>query len=96
MHGKSSFINHRNQGCFEGLPNPMQVGRYHSLTALNLPKSFQVLADCDGQIMAVFDPNRRALGFQFHPESLLTTFGSRLLSNSIQQLLGLSQQMLIS
>jgi anthranilate synthase component 2 len=89
MHGKASFINHNGSFCFSDLPNPMQVGRYHSLTALNLPSGFEVLAKTEQQIMAVFDPVRKMLGFQFHPESLLTTYGSRLLANSIEQLLNL-------
>ncbi len=87
VHGKSSLIEHSGDFCFNGLSSPLQVGRYHSLTALKLPKGFKVLAESDGQVMAVANLEKRLLGFQFHPESLLTTQGSRLLANSIEQLL---------
>lgn len=87
MHGKSSLLEHKGELCFSGLSSPIQVGRYHSLTALQLPQGFQMLAEADGQVMAVYEPKKKLLGFQFHPESLLTTQGSRLLGNSIEQLL---------
>ncbi len=87
MHGKSSLLEHNGEMCFAGLPSPLQIGRYHSLTALELPPGFKVLAKADEQVMAVIDSTRQLLGFQFHPESLLTTQGSRLLANSIEQLL---------
>jgi len=84
MHGKASLIEHDGQGLFAGLPQPMQVGRYHSLAIepATLPAELQVSARTDdGEIMAVRAPALRLTGVQFHPESILTPDGDQLLAN---------------
>ncbi len=87
VHGKSAQIQHNETHCFEGLANPFNVGRYHSLVAHEIPPSLEVLATVDSLVMSVFDQQKKLLGFQFHPESILTIEGSRLLANSIELLL---------
>jgi anthranilate synthase component 2 len=86
MHGKSSLISHDGQNMFANLPNPLPVARYHSLMADNMPADLQVLADYHGVPMAVAHQQHRMLGFQFHPESILTSHGSQLLLQSINYL----------
>ncbi|MDU2874457.1 MAG: aminodeoxychorismate/anthranilate synthase component II [Pseudomonas aeruginosa] len=83
MHGKTSPIHHKDLGVFAGLANPLTVTRYHSLVVSRLPEGFDCLADADGEIMAMADPRNRQLGLQFHPESILTTHGQRLLENAL-------------
>ena len=82
-HGKSSAILHDGQGPFAGLPSPMRVGRYHSLcTPLNqVPERLRVHADLDGMAMAISDEEAGQVGVQFHPESILTPMGGRLLTS---------------
>lgn len=87
MHGKSSAIEHSGDRMFSGLPNPLPVARYHSLMATKVPTSIEVLAHYQTIPMAVYHGNDNVLGFQFHPESILTTDGSQLLRNSIEFLL---------
>jgi len=86
MHGKSSLISHDGQNMFANLPNPLPVARYHSLMADNMPADLQVLADYNGVPMAVAHEQHKMLGFQFHPESILTSHGSQLLLQSISYL----------
>ncbi len=91
MHGKSSAITHSQKGMFKNLPQPLHVARYHSLVAHTLPESLQVCASTlndDGSeaVMAVYHENDKMLGFQFHPESILTAQGSVLLKQSIEYL----------
>jgi len=91
MHGKSSAITHSEEGMFEGLQQPLHVARYHSLVAHELPDSLTVCASTindDGSevVMAVYNNEDRMLGFQFHPESILTAHGSLLLKQSIDYL----------
>lgn len=86
MHGKSSLISHDGQNMFANLPNPLPVARYHSLMADNMPADLQVLADYNGVPMAVVHEHHKMLGFQFHPESILTSHGSQLLLQSISYL----------
>ena len=80
-HGKSSAVDHDGSGAFAGLPSPMRVGRYHSLcTPLNdVPDSLSVHAVLDRMAMAVSNDDQAQLGLQFHPESILTTHGPRLI-----------------
>lgn len=87
VHGKSAQIEHTGQHCFKGLSNPFNVGRYHSLVSQNVPSTFDILATVDSLVMSVFEPHKKLLGFQFHPESILTIEGSQLLANSIELLL---------
>lgn len=91
MHGKSSAITHSEKAMFEGLQQPLHVARYHSLVALELPSALSVCASTindDGSeaVMAVYSEHDRMLGFQFHPESILTAQGSQLLKQSIDYL----------
>ena len=81
-HGKSSAIDHDGDGPFSGLPSPMQVGRYHSLcTPLNdVPEALRVHAVLDGMAMAVCHDEHGQFGVQFHPESILTPLGDRLIA----------------
>ena len=81
-HGKSSAIAHDGQGPFAGLPSPMRVGRYHSLcTPLGqVPERLRVHASLDGMAMAISDEEAGQVGLQFHPESILTPLGARLLA----------------
>jgi anthranilate synthase/aminodeoxychorismate synthase-like glutamine amidotransferase len=84
MHGKTSTVYHDSRTLYEGLPNPMQAGRYHSLavTEESLPDELAVSAyTSDGEIMGVRHRTLRAEGVQFHPESILTPEGDRLLRN---------------
>ncbi len=90
MHGKVSEISHNSKGVFEGLPNPLEVVRYHSLAAdrATLPAELEITAETvdDGEIMAVKHKSFKLEGVQFHPESILTHSGKRLLKNFLDQL----------
>ena len=68
-------------GVFAGLPSPMAVGRYHSLAALRLPSSLRITARVGDVVMAVEHVSHKLVGVQFHPESILTPEGGRLLEN---------------
>ena len=88
MHGKVSFIEHDGEGVFTGLSRPLEVGRYHSLIAApaTLPDVLRVTARSDGdEIMGVRHRTLPIEGVQFHPESVLTPEGNRLLNNFIEQ-----------
>ncbi len=84
MHGKTSPVNHDGAGVFAGLPQPMLVGRYHSLVALpaSIPACLQVTATtAEGEIMGLRHRELMVEGVQFHPESVLTPEGPQLLGN---------------
>ncbi len=84
VHGKASLIYHRGQGILEGLPNPFEAGRYHSLvvTKDDLPEDLEVTAETeDGLVMAVQHRRLPRFGVQFHPESILTPEGPRIVEN---------------
>lgn len=85
MHGKQSEITHSKEGIFENIPNPLQVGRYHSLIVEPTIKSENVFAPTArgplGEVMALQYKDRPWAGLQFHPESVLTPDGLRILSN---------------
>ncbi len=86
-HGKSSEVEHDGAGLFEGLASPFQAGRYHSLVAerASLPASLRVTAwTGDGAVMALGHVERPLFGVQFHPESILTPLGSKVLANFIR------------
>lgn len=83
VHGKSSDISNCGQGAFKGLPNPLKVARYHSLVVSGLPKNVQVTASFDDMCMALYEPDLQVMGFQFHPESIMTAFGRRLLAQAL-------------
>jgi anthranilate synthase/aminodeoxychorismate synthase-like glutamine amidotransferase len=84
MHGKTSVIQHDSRGLFAGLPSPLEVGRYHSLVAdpARLPRELVVTATtAAGEIMGLRHATLAVEGVQFHPESVLTPEGPRLLRN---------------
>jgi anthranilate synthase/aminodeoxychorismate synthase-like glutamine amidotransferase len=85
VHGKTSLLEHDGRGAFGGLPNPVRVGRYHSLCTRDLPARFTVHAHIDGMAMGISDPDAMQTGIQFHPESILTTHGDRMLANVLDQ-----------
>ena len=92
MHGKTSMIHHSNQGVFEGLPNPFQATRYHSLIVKrdSLPSCLEITAwtiNDDGEIDEIMGVRHRdwpLQGVQFHPESILTPQGHDLLANFLR------------
>jgi anthranilate synthase/aminodeoxychorismate synthase-like glutamine amidotransferase len=84
MHGKSSMIEHNGSRLFQNIPNPFQVGRYHSLVIdpETLPENLNVTAwTADQTIMAIEHTSMPVFGVQFHPESILTEDGYQLLTN---------------
>jgi anthranilate synthase/aminodeoxychorismate synthase-like glutamine amidotransferase len=84
MHGKASSVSHDRRGLFEELPSPLDAGRYHSLIAerASLPGEFQVTAwTAEEEVMGVRHRSLRMEGVQFHPESVLTPLGPRMLAN---------------
>ena len=86
MHGKASRIRHAGRGIFAGLPNPFRAARYHSLVVARagLPPELSVIATAeDGEIMAVEHVRHPVIGLQFHPESVLTVDGLRMLENFV-------------
>ncbi len=84
VHGKSSMIKHDEKACFKGLPNPLKVARYHSLIVTDLPSDVESIAEYEGMCMALYSEKYRLLGFQFHPESIMTTYGRTLLDSAIR------------
>lgn len=84
VHGKTSSIEHNGKYMFDGLPNPLPVARYHSLVAKNLPQSLEVVAKYKDMVMAVVNREDRVVGFQFHPESVMTTAGAELLNKTLE------------
>lgn len=88
MHGKTSMVTHDGQGLFAGLPDPCEVGRYHSLIALpeSLPPELVVTArTAEGEIMGLRHRQLMVEGVQFHPESVLTPHGPALMANFLRQ-----------
>jgi len=86
VHGKTALIEHDGKTIFRGLPSPLQVGRYHSLIAEpSLPAALEQSAAAEGVVMAVRHRELPAEGVQFHPESILTQHGLRLLANFLAQ-----------
>jgi len=87
MHGKDSPVYHHGRGLYLGLPNPFQAGRYHSLAVPEdgVPEGFVVDAyTSDGEVMGIRHNERPIMGVQFHPESILTPQGGRLLQNFLE------------
>jgi anthranilate synthase/aminodeoxychorismate synthase-like glutamine amidotransferase len=91
MHGKTSLVRHDARTVFAGLPQPCEVGRYHSLIAApaSLPPELEVSGrTAEGEIMAVRHRTLTVEGVQFHPESILTPDGPRLLGNFLEYTAG--------
>jgi anthranilate synthase component 2 len=87
MHGKTSKIYHNEKGLFEGIPNPFNAVRYHSLVIdeSTLPKDIEITARSDDdEIMAIEHKKYPIWGVQFHPESILTEYGHKLLENFLK------------
>jgi anthranilate synthase/aminodeoxychorismate synthase-like glutamine amidotransferase len=87
MHGKTSMAKHDGKKIFEGLPQPFEVGRYHSLCAQreSLPDVLELTAETDrGEIMGVRHKTLPLEGVQFHPESVLTPDGEQLMANFLR------------
>jgi anthranilate synthase/aminodeoxychorismate synthase-like glutamine amidotransferase len=88
MHGKTSSIRHEGRGLFEGLPSPLEATRYHSLVVerSSVPDVLEVTAETeDGVIMGLRHRELPVEGVQFHPESILTEGGHRLLQNFLSR-----------
>ena len=88
MHGKTSMVTHDGATIYSGLPNPFEVGRYHSLCAeqASLPDELIVTAQTErGEIMGVRHKTLQIEGVQFHPESVLTPDGNMLMANFMRQ-----------
>jgi anthranilate synthase/aminodeoxychorismate synthase-like glutamine amidotransferase len=89
MHGKTSLINHDGKTIFTGLPNPLTAGRYHSLVVHpeTLPECLEVSArTAEGEIMGLRHKQYPVEGIQFHPESVLTLQGKRIIRNFLKYL----------
>ena len=87
MHGKTSPVSHRNTDIFAGLPNPMEATRYHSLIVerVSLPDCLEVTAEtAKGEIMGLAHKELPVWGVQFHPESLATQEGMKMLENFLK------------
>ena len=84
IHGMSDFIKHTSKGLFAGLPQGLEVGRYHSLVVdrESLPEELMVTAEnAQGLVMALQHKSYPVYGVQFHPESILTKQGEKIMSN---------------
>lgn len=90
VHGKSSKIKHDSKGIFEGLENPFQAGRYHSLVGISIPYCFEVSARTTklNIVMAIRHKELNLIGVQFHPESILTPTGGKIIDNLINMVEG--------
>jgi len=81
VHGKPSRIAHTGRGIFAGIENPMQAGRYHSLVATEVPDCLEVTAEFEGLVMGIQHKDWPIFGVQFHPESILTPAGGKIIEN---------------
>ncbi|MHC4881928.1 MAG: anthranilate synthase component II [Planctomycetota bacterium] len=84
MHGKPSRVMHKGVGVFEGLENPMHAGRYHSLCACQLPDCLEETAEFEGIVMGIQHKRLPIYGVQFHPESILTPTGGKIIENMLR------------
>lgn len=86
FHGKQSVITHDGTSVFTGIDSPLKVARYHSLAVLKegLPDCLRILAETeDGEIMAMRHRDFPVVGLQFHPESIYTEHGKRMIENTV-------------
>ncbi len=81
MHGKPSRVTHDEKGVFAGVENPLQAGRYHSLCAVEVPDCLEETARFEDVVMGVRHKELPVFGVQFHPESILTPAGGRIIEN---------------
>ena len=87
LHGKTSKIYHNGKGIYKNLPNPFEATRYHSLiiNKKTLPKDFEITSQTkDGTIMGILNKELNVEGVQFHPESILTKQGKKLIKNILE------------
>lgn len=86
FHGKSSMMQHDGKGIFTDCPNPMQVARYHSLSVVRdtVPDCLEIVAEAEGEIMALRHKDYDVIGLQFHPESINTPEGMTIIKNFIE------------
>ena len=86
VHGKACTVHHDGRGLFSGLPDELEVGRYHSLAATRIPPLLEISATAaDGEVMAVRHRELPVDGVQFHPESVLTPLGVELARNFLER-----------
>ena len=81
VHGKPSRVTHNEKGIFVGVENPLQAGRYHSLCAIEMPDCLEKTAEFEGIVMGVQHKELPIFGVQFHPESILTPTGGKIIEN---------------
>ena len=89
VHGKTSPLQHNGKGLYEGIPQNVPIGRYHSLVIdrATLPDCLEVTSDlADGTIMGVRHKAKNIEGIQFHPESILTPDGKKMMENFLKHL----------
>ncbi len=91
MHGKTSWVDHDGKGIFTGLPQPMAVGRYHSLVGVEIPDVLEVSARTDEIVMGLRHKELPVAGVQFHPESILTPTGGLMVENLMGWAAGLAE-----
>jgi len=84
MHGKPSRVTHNEKGLFANIENPLQAGRYHSLMAQQLPDCLEKTAEFEGVVMGVQHKELPVFGVQFHPESILTPAGGKIIENVLR------------
>lgn len=86
MHGKTSMIKHNGEKLFAGVANPLRVMRYHSLAGTKIPDCLEVTAKCieDNVVMAIQHKTLPIYGVQFHPESIMTEEGMKILENFLK------------
>jgi anthranilate synthase component 2 len=92
IHGKVSMMEHQNHPTYQDLPSPLAIARYHSLVATKIPSALTVTAEVDDLVMSVVQEQDKVCGFQFHPESIMTTYGATLLANAIEWALEKNEQ----
>ncbi len=84
VHGKVAMMEHNQHPIYQGLPSPFAIARYHSLVATKVTDDLVVNATVEGLVMSVVHEKHKVCGFQFHPESIMTTYGQTLLANAIE------------
>ena len=88
MHGKPSRIVHDGKGLFAGVENPLQAGRYHSLAVVEMPDVLEKTAEFEGIVMGLRHKQLAVTGVQFHPESILTPAGGKIIENVLSMAAG--------
>jgi anthranilate synthase component 2 len=83
VHGRASRVHHEGDALFDGIPTPFMAGRYHSLAAMSVLEPLIPIAAAGEVVMAVRHRRFPLMGVQFHPESILTPFGGRLIENAL-------------